>query len=250
MNETKSSSGKLGELLQTNKLAIILEIIIVFIPLYLGLLISDNLNSDTISLGGDTVIMGGPLAYLGWILSLALLWIASRIRGAGWNDYGVKQPRNWFVAVLKGLGVALVIFVVVGFVINPILNSIPNLEPRDMSHFSVLKGNLPNLLINLVGMWITAGFFEEFQWRGYLIERLGDLFGPRSIPAWMFVCVISAIIFGLGHAYQGTMGILRTGAIGLVFGLCYLAVERNLWPLVFAHVLIDTLDFIGHYFGG
>ncbi len=47
-------------------------------------------------------------------------------------------------------------------VISPIINALPNLEPRDMSRFSPLYGNLPNLIINIVGMLITAAFLEEF----------------------------------------------------------------------------------------
>ncbi len=42
----------------------------------------------------------------------------------------------------------------------------------------------------------------------------------------------------------------KTGAIGLVFGIAYLAVQRSLWPLILAHGLIDTIDMITHYFGG
>jgi membrane protease YdiL (CAAX protease family) len=70
------------------------------------------------------------------------------------------------------------------------------------------------------------------------------------IITWVVVIIVSAVIFGLGHEYQGTMGMLKTGAVGLVFSISYLAVGRNLWPLALAHALIDSLDFITHYFGG
>ena len=99
-------------------------------------------------------------------------------------------------------------------------------------------------------MWITAGFLEEFLWRGYLMERLIDLLGSKSLLTWIFVIILSAVIFGVGHGYQGTMGMLKVGAIGFVFGVSYLVVGRNLWPLVLAHALIDSLDFITHYLGG
>ncbi len=250
MYDRKPLQRKFVELLQRNKIAIFLELVIVFSPIYFGLLISDSLGSNTIPLGNNIFIMGGPLAYLGLVISLVFLWIASSQRGAGWTTYGVKRPKNWFIVVLKSLGVALVIFGAVIFVINPILNSIPNLAPRDMMHFDVLTGNLPSLLINIVLMWITAGFLEEFIWRGYLMERLSDLFGSQTKLTWVIVLVVSAIIFGAGHGYQGMMGMLKTGAVGFVFGLAYLAVGRNLWPLVFAHALIDTLDFVTHYLGG
>jgi membrane protease YdiL (CAAX protease family) len=87
------------------------------------------------------------------------------------------------------------------------------------------------------------------------VARLPDqpahrLQGRQTKLAWAIALVVSAVIFGLGHAYQGPAGVIKTGAIGLAFGLAYLAVGRNLWPLIIAHGLIDTLDFVTHYLGG
>ena len=119
-----------------------------------------------------------------------------------------------------------------------------------MSRFNYLEGNLPNLIIQLVIIWITAAFLEEFIFRGYLLNRLVDLQGSQTRLAWVLAVIGQAIIFGLAHAYQGPVGVLKTGAIGLVFGLAYLAVKRNLWPLIIAHGLIDSIDMVTHYFGG
>ena len=250
MKDSFALQGKFGELLRANKFAIFLEIAVVFLPLYLGLIISDSAGSDHISLGGSVVLLGGPIAYLGLIISLVFLWAASRLRGAGWGNFGVIRPKSRFRTVLMGLGVALVFFGIVTLIINPILNAIPNLVPRDMSVFDYLTDNLPNLIINLVFMWLTAGFLEELLWRGYLMNRLIDLVGNQRKLTWVIVIVASAVIFGLGHSYQGSMGMLKTGAIGALFGLAYLAVGRNLWPLILSHALIDSIDFVIHFFGG
>jgi len=236
--------------LKKNKFAILLEIIVVFLPLYLGISISDKAGINQTRLGEQVILLGGPLVYLGLIVSHVLLWIVSRYRGTGWKDYGLPRINKWFFTVLKGLGVAFAILGVVVLVINPLLNSIPGIDPRDMSRFNFLKGDLPNLIINLAAMWITAGFIEEFLWRGYLMNRLMDLFSNKTAVSWVIVMILSSIIFGLGHAYQGAAGTIKTGAVGLVFGVSYLVVGRNLWPLILAHALIDSLDFISHYFGG
>jgi membrane protease YdiL (CAAX protease family) len=42
------------------------------------------------------------------------------------------------------------------------------------------------------------------------------------------------------HIYQGALHMLGIGAVFLVLNGCYWW-TRNLWPLVFAHVLIDIL---------
>jgi membrane protease YdiL (CAAX protease family) len=250
MKNPKPYQEKLGELLQTNKLAILLEIAIVFLPFYLGLAISDRLGSDQIPLGGNVVIKGGPFLYLGLIISLLFLWAASRLRGASWGDFSLTRPKNWFRTVLMSLGIALAVLGTVVMIINPIMNAIPNLPPQDLSRFDFLTGNLPNLVIQLVIIWITAAFLEEFMFRGYLMNRIMDLQGKETKIAWAIALVGQAVIFGFVHSQQGPGGMFKVGIVGLVFGISYLVTGRNLWPLILAHGLIDSLDMVTHYFGG
>jgi membrane protease YdiL (CAAX protease family) len=250
MMRDATSQERLKDLLRANRLAILLEIVVVFLPLYLAVFASDMLGSDHVPLGGDVVLLQGPLTYLGMLASLLLLWIASRLRGARWGDFAVTRPENWVRTVFLGLGVALAVLIAVVIVINPIVGALTSLAPRDMSMYGHLAGNLPNLIINVIAMWFTAGFLEELLWRGYLMNRLVGIFGRSTKLAWGISLVGSAVIFGLIHSFQGPIGVIKTGAIGLVFGVCYLTVGRNLWPLVGAHALIDTLDFVTHYFGG
>jgi membrane protease YdiL (CAAX protease family) len=250
MNEVQFEQTKLQQVLNNKPSAILLELILVFAPLYLGLMCSAKMNVHHTYLFGDLVLLGGLLSYLGITISLVILWISSRLRGSGWAEIGAKNPGKWWVTILKGLGIALAILGAVVLIINPLLNCMPNLEPRDMSRFQILEGNIPNLIINLVIIWITAGFLEELLWRGYLLNRMMDIFKSSSLITWTTVIIISSVVFGLGHNYQGMYGVLKTGFIGFVFGLGYLAVGKNIWPLVIAHSLIDSFDMIGHFFGG
>jgi len=250
MKDSITVQEKIGALLRTSRFAVLLEIAVVVVPLYAGFMVSDRLGSDVVPLGGDVVILAGPLAYLGLALSLAAVWVASRMRGVSWGEFGLARQKSWVRTVLMSLGVALAFFVGIAMLVNPLIRAIPNIGPRDMSHFDPLRRNLPNLIINVVAVWFTAGFMEEFLWRGYLMTRLVDLFGKQTKLAWVIALVVSAVIFGLAHSYQGPAGIVKTGAAGLLLGVAYLAVGRNLWPLMIAHALIDTMDFVTHYFGG
>ncbi len=250
MKNSKSLQEKYGKFLQTNKFAIFLEIVVVFLPFYLGLAISDNLGSDHIFIGGDLVIRQGPLAYLGLAISLLFLWITSRLRGASWGDFSLIRPKSWCRTILMSLGVAFAVLGPVVMIINPIMKAFPDLGSQDLSSFDYLTGNLPNLIIQLVNIWITAAFLEEFMFRGYLMKRIVDLQGKETKIAWVIALIGSAVIFGLVHYQQGAGGMFKVGAIALVFGLSYLAVGRNLWPLILAHGLIDTIDMVQHYFGG
>jgi membrane protease YdiL (CAAX protease family) len=51
------------------------------------------------------------------------------------------------------------------------------------------------------------------------------------------------------HAYnRGLFGLLVLGAVGAVLGAFYLMFRRNLWPLILAHGLGNTLGFLADYF--
>ena len=52
--------------------------------------------------------------------------------------------------------------------------------------------------------------------------------------------VVSTAVFGIMHAYQGSMGVARTTLMGGVLAWGFLA-SGSLWPPILAHVLIDVL---------
>ena len=173
----KPFQRKLGELLQTNKLAILLEIAVVFVPLYVILFISDWLGgNDFIPLGGDLILAGAPLPYLGMILALAAVWVVSKIRGSSWGEFGLARPKSWGRTILMSIGMTIV-FIVVATLLSQLIKLVFQTPEADLSRFAPLYNNLPNLIINVVALWFTAGFVEEFLWRGYLMNRLIDLQG-------------------------------------------------------------------------
>jgi len=83
---------------------------------------------------------------------------------------------------------------------------------------------------------VTAGICEEILYRGWLIGFTGALLG--SIWAGM---VAAAVIFGLGHAYQGRQGIVATGALGVIFGTMFVLV-KSLVPGQVIHAAIDLVN--------
>ena len=239
---------RLAVLLRENKLAIALEIVVVFVPMYVLLIVSDRLGgSEFIPLGGNTVLVGAPLVYLGMILGLAAVWITSKMRGIGWDAFGLSRPKSWIRTILIGIGMTVAFMLAATVIVSLLKLAFPNTEV-DLSRFAPLHGNLPNLIINVVALWFTAGFVEEFLWRGYLMNRLVDLQGKETKIAWVIALVVSAIIFGLGHTYQGLGGVIKISAIGLLLGGGFLAVKRNLWPLIIVHIVIDTVSMVQHYF--
>ncbi len=199
MKDTNTIQKKISALLQTNKVAIMLEIAVVFVPLYVLLIVSDQLGgNDFISLGGDVVLVGGPIVYVGMILALAAVWVTSKMRGCSWSEYGLARPKSWVRTILLGIGMTIV-FLVAATLLSQLIKT----PEADLSRFAPLHGNLPNLIINVVALWFTAGFLEEFLWRGYLMNRLIDLQGKNTKLAWAISLIGSAAGPRLSGAARG-----------------------------------------------
>lgn len=86
-----------------------------------------------------------------------------------------------------------------------------------------------------VGLSFVAGLGEEVAYRGYLLALLVPAFGDP----WVAVAV-SSTSFGLLHAYQGAVGIVRTGSLGALFAASFV-VTGTLWPAIVVHTIVDLV---------
>jgi membrane protease YdiL (CAAX protease family) len=86
-----------------------------------------------------------------------------------------------------------------------------------------------------VAVSFTAGFCEEIAFRGYLMTRLRIL---GRFNSWLVPTIISAVAFGICHAYQGIPGFILITIYGMLFSWLYIRTGR-LWPCILAHFLQD-----------
>jgi uncharacterized protein len=163
-------------------------------------------------------------------------WAVLTWRRQMWRDVGLSRPRRLRWLPLQVLAV-LAAVLVVAMLVQPLL--VAAFGAPDYSRFRSLIGDPERLVISLFVVWVTAAFFEEMVFRGFLLDRLTLLLGPGRGRAAV-ACVIGAALFGLMHAYQGPFGILMTATIGLVFSIAYFALGRRLWALIIAHGLINS----------
>ncbi|ALV44664.1 CAAX protease [Arthrobacter alpinus] len=84
---------------------------------------------------------------------------------------------------------------------------------------------------------IRAGVLEEVILNGYLLGRLQKI----GLGPWAAI-VLSALLRGSYHAYQGFGPFIGNFAMGLLFGWVYKKYGR-VAPLVVAHALIDIAAF-------
>ncbi|MEW6086589.1 MAG: CPBP family intramembrane glutamic endopeptidase [Chloroflexota bacterium] len=174
-------------------------------------------------------------------------WLSLWLRRTGWRDIGLKRPADWRKTWLLGisLGVGYQAFSI--GILVPVLYRITG-EAPDLAQFASLRGNLSLLGVSLIVSWTLAAFGEEMVYRGYLLNRLADLFG-RSAAGWGISLCLSALLFGLAHEYQGITGVLETTISACVMAGLYLAAKRNLWLPIIFHGVVDSIGFLLIYLG-
>jgi membrane protease YdiL (CAAX protease family) len=82
---------------------------------------------------------------------------------------------------------------------------------------------------------ITAGVCEETLFRGFLLHYLHVF--PWTLNLTL-APLISSVIFGFNHAYQGAGGVAGTAIVGFLFGLLFLLTGNLLLPIIL-HGVID-----------
>ena len=110
---------------------------------------------------------------------------------------------------------------------------------------NVVAENLPAVWWRIPVLLLSAfqnAALEEIVVVGYLLSRL-DKLGVRPGRA----IVISALIRGSYHLYQGIGAFVGNAVMGLIFGVLYRRWGR-VTPLIIAHFLIDAVTFVGYAF--
>jgi uncharacterized protein len=179
---------------------------------------------------------------IGKMLLVGVAWGLIRLRGETLADIGLKWPASWMRTFIIGIGLAAIVFIAV------YLSEKAGFR-RDLSKFKDVQGNLELMLFGVFYAFIGAGFYEEFMFRGFLMQGLAMFFGA-SRGAWLVACLVQGALFGAAHAYQNPLGIAITGTLGVLMGLLVLASGRNLWPVIIGHGLFDASRFVLFYFQG
>jgi membrane protease YdiL (CAAX protease family) len=108
-------------------------------------------------------------------------------------------------------------------------------QSRCLEHMRFFLPHTRRELHQFFTLSATAGIVEEIVYRGYLIWLFG-----LYMPLWA-AALLSSLVFGLGHSYQGIDGGIRTGLLGLMLALLYLG-SGSIWLPILAHALIDILQ--------
>jgi len=235
---------QLGQHLRTNKLAKLVEIILVFLVAILFIMaFLSNKISD--------LLYNQAILWFANIIMLTLVFSGIKLRGEGLSHFGLSFKKITRKIGFKTFYQSILVFILAtaGFIIGSIImaniTGIP--ESSDMSNYDYLKDNIGLLLLTLIGVYIVASFGEEVIYRAFLINRISEL-GLSGKAGKIIVVIISAIIFGLAHYSWGPMGIVQTTFMGLALGFSYIYLNKRIWVLILAHAYMDTILMLQLYF--
>jgi membrane protease YdiL (CAAX protease family) len=199
------------------------------------------------SLGHQQALLVGPLAVNPWLdLALQVAGIAEALTpvllvlyllarsGERTSDIGLdaSQPGTdaargaLLAAVIGGGGLLLYI---AAFHLGLSLNVVPESLPA-------VWWRVPVLLLSAA----HDGILEEVVVLAYLLRRLDQL----GWTPWKAI-LLSAVLRGSYHLYQGFGAFVGNAVMGIVFGILYKRWGRCM-PMVIAHTLIDAVAFVGY----
>jgi uncharacterized protein len=169
------------------------------------------------------------------------LWVCFSIALAGIRRKGIIRWQelvgarwNRWQSVLGNVGIALATLVTMGVIGNLSNVILGPLHQYSAAFRALVAQNIVEAFAFLVPA-LSAGFVEEFVFRGYLQRQFQALCGNRAVGS-----VLQVVVFSLGHYYQGWIRLVPVALIGTLLTIVALW-RKSLVPGMIAHGLGDGL---------
>lgn len=157
-----------------------------------------------------------------WALA-GLAWWGIRLRGVPRAQLvGERRPglRGW----LSDAGAALIFWVIAVLLLALLGQALAHgfkLDPQKISNVTEkLAPATGTQMVLFLILCVSAGICEEFVFRGYLQQQFTRI--GKSVSVGILV---SALLFGCAHGYEGFAGMVLIAAYGAMFSI--LAVRRR-----------------------
>lgn len=142
----------------------------------------------------------------------------------------IKEIPDFVIGILFGVLFGFISFIAI-MNVKPIKKKI--YKQLEAIEFMLPENLKERILFMLVAL--TAGFCEEMIYRGFMFLYLKEL--PFDIPLLM-IAIITSIIFGIAHLYQGWKNVILTGLMGFALARLYMYFGV-IWIPIIVHTIID-----------
>jgi membrane protease YdiL (CAAX protease family) len=182
---------------------------------------------------------------LWWGLTLALIaawgWAARPL-----SHLGLRLPDSpgawWWTLAIGGAGIALFAQQAYSVATSPDAQAKVRKQLESQPGVLTILPATPREARAFGAVAITAGICEEVLYRGYLLWYLLSVWPGRLAIA----AAAAALIFGLGHAYQGVRGVVHTTVVGGIAMAVYLLTGSLLAPMLL-HAALDLVNGLTFY---
>ncbi|NVJ51380.1 MAG: CPBP family intramembrane metalloprotease [Gammaproteobacteria bacterium] len=183
-----------------------------------------------------------------WSLStLITATIILKFRKTRWRDIGLSLPTSYRQAAIAtvfiiGFSIASIIVFEIAKDNMALGLSADQSNANASAKFGELNNNWLLFFSIIPFIWLQSAL-EEILDRGFLINWI-----ERALSCTWFATVsavlIQAMLFGFRHSYDISERSISVALIGLAMGIGYVAFGRNLWPLIIAHCVMNTLSML------
>ena len=173
-----------------------------------------------------------------WILFLYIYW-GLRRRGKSFRDIAGERWKS-VSEFFRDLGIAFVFWIAAILILSLVASALHAKGMQEAARLLTPSGLAESML--WVALSITAGICEETIFRGYLQRQF--VAWTRSAPVGV---ILSAVLFGAGHIYQGGRATVVIGVYGLMFGILA-EVRQNLRPGMMTHAWHDSITGLAMHF--
>jgi len=178
----------------------------------------------------------------GLLASLGIIALLVWRRPGGLEQLGFAPIDNWPVVFVLCIALGVLISLLAIVVLEPLTERLTG-KTHDISIVEFVRGDWKALTRLLALVWLLVAILEELIFRGFLMTEIAGLVGVD--PAGLVInLLVTSILFGLAHWYQGPSGVISTGIVGVFLGLIFIWAGFNLWPVILTHGFIDTLALV------
>ncbi len=216
---------------------------VVFIAIFAGLSIGGTKRTaDVVNSGQSHWSLYVETIAMQWVLLLYVawgLWLRGRklrdVIGGRWDT-----ARAFFLDVAIAIGFFVVNLAVRAIVLGTLLalnKGVRNLATQGVKNVAKAIGPQTRWeLLLFMAVAVTAAICEEVMFRGYLQQQLASWTRNTSVGV-----ILSAVVFCVGHAYQGWFLAVQVGILGLMLGILA-AWRKSLRPGMLAHGMQDVIS--------
>ncbi|WP_452598978.1 CPBP family intramembrane glutamic endopeptidase [Pontimicrobium sp. MEBiC01747] len=183
--------------------------------------------------------------YSGTTLLVATLMM--KRRGLTWKALGLVKPKS----IKKTLISSVVIFITIIatlLIFNLIQDSFAITKESSEAvsctntGHSLRNGDYSYVFSIIIFVWLQSAL-EELLERGFLITWVEGLCINTKFKT-IIAIVFQACIWGFRHSYDISERSISVFLIGIIMGIAYVKLDRNLWPVIIAHCAMNTISLI------